>query len=336
MNSFDRTSTSLRYQNHCLSILDQRLLPQREQWHDCADSNELIGHIHNLAVRGAPLIGIAATLMLAQRARQGISGQELLNELTALRASRPTAVNLMNYLDQLLPLIESGQSAQAISEAATGLFDQDRQLCLDMAAAALPLIPRGARILTHCNTGSLATAGIGTALGAITHANEQGRNIKVWVDETRPLLQGSRLTCWELAKACVPYTLICDSMAASLMAAGEVDMVMIGADRIAANGDTANKIGSYGLAVLAQHHGLPFYVLAPQTTIDPACPNGAAIQIEQRAADEVRGARNAQGELILSPADAPVYNPAFDVTPAKLISAWITDSGVHREIQSAL
>ncbi len=329
MNPLDRHATSLRFVDKQLQILDQRLLPHEERWHRCDSPDQLIAHIHSLAVRGAPLIGIAASLMVAQRALAGVKPSQLLDELSALRASRPTAVNLMNYLDRLRPHIQQDASAEHIAAMAIAIFDEDRALCQAIAEAGLPLIPAGSRVLTHCNTGSLATAGIGTALGIITLAHSCGQNISVWVDETRPLLQGSRLTTWELARSGVPHHLICDNMAAGLMARGEVDLVLVGADRIAANGDTANKIGTYGLAVLARHHNIPFYFAAPVTTIDPACPDGNAITIEQRQADEVRGIKTAHGELLLSPAESAVYNPAFDVTPASLISAWVTDRGVH-------
>lgn len=325
------SATSLRYNADGLSILDQRLLPSELHWHRCTTPDQLIGHIHSLAVRGAPLIGLAAALMVAWRARQGIQEEALLVELEALRASRPTAVNLMNYLDRLKALILGGASAEQIEQLAKQLFEEDRDLCQRMADHAQSLIQPGARILTHCNTGSLATAGIGTALGAITEAHRRGKGISVWVDETRPLLQGGRLTTWELAQAEVPYRLICDNMAASLMAKGEVDLVMVGADRIARNGDFANKVGTYSLAVLARAHDIPFYVVAPVTTVDLTCPSGDAIPIEQRAAEEVRGVSLPERSLIWSPEQAEVYNPAFDVTPARLISGWVLDTGVMLE-----
>lgn len=325
------SATSLRYDTEGLSILDQRLLPDQLAWHHCTTPDQLIDHIHSLAVRGAPLIGLAAALMVAWRARQGIQGEALLAELEALRASRPTAVNLMNYLDRLKELIQAGADAESIEQLAVELFEEDRELCQRMADHAQALIPQGARILTHCNTGSLATAGIGTALGAITEAHRHGKGISVWVDETRPLLQGGRLTTWELTQAEVPYRLICDNMAASLMAKGEVDLIMVGADRIAQNGDVANKVGTYSLAVLARAHKVPFYVVAPVTTLDLNCPNGGAIPIEQRSALEVRGVSLPQRSLIWSPEQAEVYNPAFDVTPAQLISGWVLDTGVMLE-----
>lgn len=325
----DRRGSSLRFEAGRLSVLDQRLLPQQECWHSCDSAEDLIGHIHSLAVRGAPLIGIAAVLMLAQQALQGLRGGALLQSWQALRAARPTAVNLMNYLDRIRPLIDADAGPAALCEAALAIYDEDSAMCRRLAEQGLPLLPDPARILTHCNTGSLATAGIGTALGLITHAHAAGRRIKVWVSETRPLLQGGRLTAWEMGRAGVPHSLICDSMAASLMREQQVDLVLVGADRIAANGDTANKIGTYALAVLARHHDIPFYVVAPRTTVDPQCPNGDAIPIEQRPADEVRGVSTAQGRLLWSPPDSPVHNPAFDVTPAALISAWVLDDGVH-------
>ncbi len=325
----DRRGNSLRFEAGRLSVLDQRLLPQQECWHPCDSAEDLIGHIHSLAVRGAPLIGIAAVLMLAQLALRGLRREPLLAAWQALRASRPTAVNLMNYLDRVQPLIREDAGAEALLDAALAIYDEDAQLCMRLAEHGLSLLPETARILTHCNTGSLATAGIGTALGVITHAHVRGRALKVWVSETRPLLQGGRLTAWELGRAGVPHSLICDSMAASLMREQQVDLVLVGADRIAANGDTANKIGTYALAVLARHHDIPFYVVAPRTTVDPGCPDGGAIPIEQRAADEVRGVSTAQGRLIWSPEDSPVHNPAFDVTPAALISGWVLDDGVH-------
>jgi methylthioribose-1-phosphate isomerase len=218
--------------------------------------------------------------------------------------------------------------ADGLMTEALRLVEEDKQLCDNIAQAGAALITSGSRILTHCNTGGLATAGVGTALGVIALAHQQGNISNVWVDETRPLLQGGRLTAWELGELGVPYQLITDSMAASLMAKGQVDAVWVGADRIAANGDVANKIGTYSLAVLAKFHNVPFYVAAPQTTLDPHCPNGEAIPIEQRAAAEVTGVAGSFGAVQWAPEDAQVYNPAFDVTPAALISGWVLDSGV--------
>ena len=325
------SATSLKYNQQGIHLLDQRLLPHEQRWHQCQTPDELIAHIHSLAVRGAPLIGLAAALMVGYRARQGIKGDALVKELEQLRASRPTAVNLMNYLDRLKAALLAGASAEQLEANAIELFHEDRHLCQRMAEHGLTVVPQGARILTHCNTGSLATAGIGTAVGVITEAHRRGKAVQVWVGETRPLLQGGRLTAWEMEQAQVPYQLICDNMAASLMAAGKIDMVLVGADRIAHNGDTANKIGTYSLAVLAQAHGLPFYVVAPQTTVDLNCPNGQAIPIEERNPEEVRGVSLHTGQLTWSPAEAPVVNPAFDVTPARLVTGWILDNGMFED-----
>ncbi|ALR75921.1 S-methyl-5-thioribose-1-phosphate isomerase [[Enterobacter] lignolyticus] len=321
-------TTSLRIRDNALFILDQQALPQEKRWLDASTVEALVGHIHALRVRGAPLIGLSASLLLALLAEQGHSRDALLHALETLRASRPTAVNLMNNLDRMkLALREEGFVAALVTEALR-LVEEDKALCDGIARAGSALVKPGSRLLTHCNTGGLATAGVGTALGVIQQAHRQGKVANVWVDETRPLLQGGRLTAWELGELGVPYQLITDSMAASLMAKGLVDAVWVGADRIAANGDVANKIGTYSLAVLAKFHGIPFYVAAPRTTLDPHCPNGEAIPIEQRAAAEVTGAAGSFGAVRWAPPDAQVYNPAFDVTPATLISGWVLDSGI--------
>lgn len=296
-------------------MLDQRVLPGEERWLPGEDPDEMIKAIRSLAVRGAPMIGVCAALSLACLASRGASEATLHAAARRLRQARPTAVNLAWAVDRLLRL-----PIGAWIEQAEGLTAEDIGLCEGMARHGAALISPGERLLTHCNTGGLATAGIGTALGVIRRAHEHGKGISVWVDETRPLLQGGRLTAWELGRLGVPYRLIVDGAAAMLMAQGRVDRVLVGADRIAANGDSANKIGTFGLAVLARHHGIPFHVVAPRSTVDRACPDGAAIPIEERAAEEVRGS--------WAPPDAPVYNPAFDVTPAALITSWILDDGV--------
>jgi len=321
-------ATSLRYENAELHVLDQRRLPAEESWHVCRHVDDLIVLIQGLAIRGAPLIGIAASLWVGHIAEQGAGTQQLSQLISKLRAARPTAVNLMNYLDRLQNKVDQGLHGKAISDEAVAIFEEDVKLCRAMSEHGARLVMPNARILTHCNTGSLATAGVGTALGVITTSHLQGKNISVWVDETRPLLQGGRLTSWELEKAGVPYQLICDSAAASLMAAGQVDMIVVGADRIVANGDFANKVGTYALAVMAKYHNVPFYVVAPVTTIDPHCSNGNDIPIEQRDASEVRGVSGSFGECNWAPAGAPVYNPAFDVTPATLVTGWVLDTGV--------
>ncbi len=323
-------TTSLRVTENQLFILDQQALPQEKRWLDATTVEALVGHIHALRVRGAPLIGLSASLLLALLAENGHSRDELAVALETLRASRPTAVNLMNNLDRMKQALWQEDFVPALVAEALRLIDEDKQLCDAIAHAGSALVKPGSRLLTHCNTGGLATAGVGTALGVIALAHQQGKVSNVWVDETRPLLQGGRLTAWELGELGVPYSLITDSMAASLMAKGQVDAVWVGADRIAANGDVANKIGTYSLAVLAKFHGIPFYVAAPQTTLDPNCPNGKAIPIEQRDAREVTGVAGSFGAVQWAPTDAQVYNPAFDVTPASLISGWVLDTGVVR------
>ncbi|MEJ5072652.1 S-methyl-5-thioribose-1-phosphate isomerase [Enterobacter ludwigii] len=321
-------TTSLWVRDNQLFILDQQALPQASRWLDANSVEALLGHIHALRVRGAPLIGLSASLLLALLAERGLNRDALLNALETLRASRPTAVNLMNNLDRMKLALAQENFVPALMAEALRLIDEDKQLCERIAIAGSQLVQPGSRLLTHCNTGGLATAGVGTALGVINFAHQQGNVANVWVDETRPLLQGGRLTAWELGELGVPYQLITDSMAASLMAKGQVDAVWVGADRIAANGDVANKIGTYSLAVLAKFHGIPFYVAAPHTTLDPNCPNGEAIPIEQRAATEVTGVAGSFGEVQWAPENARVYNPAFDVTPAALISGWVLDIGV--------
>ncbi|EPU6895259.1 S-methyl-5-thioribose-1-phosphate isomerase [Raoultella ornithinolytica] len=321
-------TTSLRVSENQLFILDQQALPQEKRWLAADNVSLLVDHIHALRVRGAPLIGLSASLLLALLARRGLSRDELAQALETLRAARPTAVNLMNNLDRMKLALAEENHAQALEEEALRLIAEDKQLCASIAEAGSALVTPGSRLLTHCNTGGLATAGVGTALGVIALAHQRGLVENVWVDETRPLLQGGRLTAWELGELGVPYRLITDSMAASLMAKGEVDAVWVGADRIAANGDVANKIGTYSLAVLAKYHGITFYVAAPQTTLDRHCPNGEAIPIEQRAPAEVTGVAGSFGAVQWAPKDAAVYNPAFDVTPAALISGWVLDSGV--------
>ncbi|WP_312624524.1 S-methyl-5-thioribose-1-phosphate isomerase [Scandinavium sp.] len=321
-------TTSLRVRDNQLFILDQQALPQQSNWLDASSVEALVGHIHALRVRGAPLIGLSASLLLALLAERGLNRDELLTALETLRASRPTAVNLMNNLDRMKLALAHEDFVPALVAEALRLIEEDKQLCERIAQAGSALVKPGSRLLTHCNTGGLATAGVGTALGVINFAYQQGNVVNVWVDETRPLLQGGRLTAWELGELGVPYQLITDSMAASLMAKGQVDAVWVGADRIAANGDVANKIGTYSLAVLAKFHGIPFYVAAPQTTLDPHCPNGDAIPIEQRAAAEVTGVAGSFGAVQWAPKEAKVYNPAFDVTPAALISGWVLDTGV--------
>ncbi|GAA3543347.1 S-methyl-5-thioribose-1-phosphate isomerase [Zobellella aerophila] len=324
----DLAATSLKLNDGRLWILDQQALPQQSLWLPCESVEELVSHIRALKVRGAPLIGLSASLLLAVLASRGADKAELQQSLLTLRASRPTAVNLMNNLDRMAQAIEQPGMAAAVIAEAYRLVEEDRRLCDAIADQGSELVKPGSRLLTHCNTGGLATAGVGTALGVIRRAHERGKVAGVWVDETRPLLQGGRLTAWELGQLNIPYQLICDSMAAVAMARGEVDAIWVGADRIAANGDVANKIGTYNLAVLARHHGIPFYVAAPHTTHDPACVDGSAIPIEQREPTEVTGVSGSFGSCQWAPEQAQVFNPAFDVTPAGLISGWVLDTGV--------
>ena len=326
-------TTALRYENGALYVLDQRRLPGEVHWHRCQDDEDLVALIRGLAIRGAPLIGVAAALWVGHCAARSDERDKLITTISLLRSSRPTAVNLMNNLDRLLCRIDQGADNPTLVEEAIAIVDEDVALCAAMSEHGAALLQDGDNILTHCNTGGLATAGVGTALGVIITAHQQGKNISVLVDETRPLLQGARLTTWELEHAGVPYRLICDSTAGSLMRLGKVDRILVGADRIARNGDFANKVGTYSVAVLAKHHGIPFYVVAPHTTVDRECTHGDAIPIELRAADEVRGASGSFGCCNWSPRDAPVYNPAFDVTPAELVTGWILDSGVYTQEQ---
>lgn len=320
-------SRSLRVYADSLEYLDQTRLPQAETWVRCASPEEWQVAVKSLAIRGAPLIGLSAAFVLAQYAAQH-PGQE--NEWQSvsdrLRATRPTAVNLMYCLDAMEACFAQGPNV--LSKRAAALFEEDRELCLRMAERGADLLVEGERVLTHCNTGALATAGVGTAIGALAVAKKRGVTLHVYVNETRPLLQGSRLTAWEMADLEIPYQLIADSMAASLMAAGKVDKVMVGADRICANGDFANKVGTYMLAVVANYHQVPFYVVAPYTTVDKACATGDDIPIEQRDAAEIRGATGAFGDVVWAPENAPVWNPSFDVTPASLVTGWVLDTGV--------
>ena len=326
----DLIATSLKYQQGTLSVLDQHQLPDKEVWLACHSVTSMVDMIKKLQIRGAPLIGIGASLLLGHLSEQGADENELREAATTLRAARPTAVNLMNNMDSMLSVLNT-QGADALPKEAERLFHEDIALCDAMASRGAQLIKPNSHILTHCNTGSLATAGVGTAIGVIRAAHDQGKNIHVYVDETRPLLQGGRLTAWEMGKFNIPHTLICDNMAALLMRDGKVDYVLVGADRIAANGDFANKVGTYALAVIAHYHKIPFYVVAPYTTVDPECAEGSMIPIEERNAAEVRGVSGSFGAVRWSPEDTPVFNPAFDVTPASLVTGWILDNAVYSQ-----
>jgi methylthioribose-1-phosphate isomerase len=319
-----------------LILLDQTLLPREETYLEYNDPGEVAVAIRDLVVRGAPAIGCAAAYGVALAAIQysGDDPEELSawvrEAMQALGRSRPTAVNLFWALDRLEKLLDSlaGQQCDEIKDAleneAVRIFAEDLAACRAIGDFGAGLVPENAKILTHCNAGALATAGYGTALGVIRSAYRDGKVSMVWVDETRPVLQGARLTAWEMVQEGIPATLITDSMAGAIMAAGEVDFVVVGSDRIAANGDVANKIGTYAVAVLAQRHSIPFVVAAPVSTIDFSIPSGEDIPIEERDPVEVIG----YGSERWAPEDTSVYNPAFDVTPAELITAIVTEQGV--------
>jgi methylthioribose-1-phosphate isomerase len=321
-------SLGLRADGRRLLVLDQTQLPGQEVWLDGGDPDAMIAHIRALRVRGAPLIGVAAALSLAWYAERGAGESDVRAAAARLRAARPTAVNLMGAIDRMLEAVTPRLDADVLVAEAEAIFEEDVALCEAMAGHGAPLLTDGDGVLTHCNTGGLATVGIGTALGVIRRAVERGVRMHVYVDETRPLLQGARLTTWELGRCGIPYTLIADGMAPILMRAGRVQRVLVGADRIARNGDVANKVGTYAVAVAAHHHGIPFYAVAPWTTVDLGCRDGGEIPIEERLGDEVRGVRGSFGAVQWSPDNAPVYNPAFDVTPVDLVTALVLDRGV--------
>jgi methylthioribose-1-phosphate isomerase len=296
----------VRLEQDAVVLLDQRLLPGEVVEVRCGTAAEVADAIRVMVVRGAPAIGVAAAYGLALAAARG---EDLAAADAILRASRPTAINLAWALDEM--------AADPSRERARAIHLAEVERCRQMAAHTADLLSPGTRALTHCNAGGLATGGYGSAVGALVTAFERGLLAHVWVDETRPLLQGARLTAWELETAAIPHAVIADSAAGSLMAAGEVDCVITGADRIAANGDAANKIGTYSLAVLARHHDLPLYIVAPSTTLDLGTPDGSSIPIAERDPAEVTTRFAAR-------------NPAFDVTPASLIEAIVTERGVHR------
>lgn len=314
-------SMGLRWSKEKMQILDQTKLPHSEVWIDVQSIDQMVSIIKNLQVRGAPLIGVSAALCLATALQRGLAMYEFEEAAKKLRAARPTAVNLMNSIDRMLAKWKADGSQEALINEAIGQFHEDVDLCEKMAENGGKLLPEGG-ILTHCNTGGLATVGRGTALGVIQKAHELGKKIHVYVDETRPLNQGSRLTTWELNKLGIPFTLICDNMAASLMRAGKIQAAITGSDRIATNGDFANKIGTYGVSALCSLHKIPFFVAAPRTTVDVNCHHGDDIEIEERDPSEVRTSIALQ--------TAPVFNPAFDVTPAKMVSYWILDTGAYQ------
>ncbi len=323
-----------------VALLDQRLLPHQETWIELDSPEAVATAITDMVVRGAPAIGVAAGfgMALAARAARGLDEQGFRARLdgaaATLTAARPTAVNLAWAVERVRDAVhrafEDGASvAEAADRAereAIAIKEEDIAGNRAMGRHGSMLVPDGARVLTHCNAGALATGGYGTALGVVRAAVEEGKKVSVIADETRPYLQGSRLTAWELQKDGIPVTVIADNMAGSLLARGEVDLVVVGADRIARNGDVANKIGTYPLAVLARRHGVPFYVAAPLSTFDAACPSGDAIPIEERSADEVTHL----GGIRLVPEGVSARHPAFDVTPAAFVTAIVTEAGIVR------
>ncbi len=329
---------TITWEDDKLIILDQTLLPDEERYVTLETAEDVHRAIRRLEVRGAPAIGVAAALGLYVAIRYSSSRtyDSLLNELRQARdylaSSRPTAVNLFWALERMMDVAErlTGEKPDTVKGAllseALRILDEDREVCRSIGRNGQELLEDGATVLTHCNAGGLATVDYGTALGVIYAAVEAGKNISVYADETRPLLQGARLTAWELHRSGIPVTVICDDAAATVMRRGLVNCVITGADRIAANGDAANKIGTYGLAILAKEHGLPFYIAAPLSTFDFGLMDGDEIPIEERDPDEVRRFRGVQ----TVPAGAGVFNPAFDVTPQAYITAIITEHGIIR------
>jgi len=314
-------------------LLDQRVLPSVLRYEICKTAREVAGAISAMVVRGAPAIGVTAAYGAALAVKSAYEREPrdwraaVAPDLAFLRASRPTAVNLawaLDVMERVMATVGSGSPVAAVAAAARQLHADDIAANRQMGLYGAALLPAEARVLTHCNTGALATGGYGTALGVVRAAAAAQGIAMVYADETRPWLQGARLTAWELMEEGLPVTVLADSAAGALLRTGIIHAVLVGADRIAANGDTANKIGTYGLAVLARHHGVPFYVVAPTSTIDASCPDGAAIPIEERAQEEVLEWHG----VAHSPAGARAWNPVFDVTPASLIDALITEQGV--------
>lgn len=322
------TLRAVQWRGDRLHLLDQRKLPFEEAWIDCCSADDVAHAIRDLVVRGAPAIGIAAAWGVVLAAQHG---GNLDAALATLRAARPTAVNLMWALDWMRACIAAGADSAALAREAQVIQDEDLAANRAMGALGAALIAPGSGVLTHCNTGSLATAGFGTALGVIRAGYAAGNIARVFADETRPWLQGARLTMWELQRDGIPTTLIADSAASHLMKTGQVQWVIVGADRIAANGDTANKIGTYQLAIAARHHRVKFMVVAPSTTVDLATPSGAAIDIELRNPDELLG--YAGRRTVVEGAQA--WNPVFDVTPHSLIDALVTERGVITQPDAA-
>ena len=331
---------TIEWKDDVVVMIDQRKLPASEVYVTCKTANDVAKAIKTMVIRGAPAIGVAAAMGIAVgmiRSRATGTKQfttEFQKTCDLMAGTRPTAVNLFWAIERMKKAFaaaaQDGQSVDEIKRRlvaeARAIHDEDVQSCKTMGAHGAGLVPESARILTHCNAGALATAGYGTALGVIRAAAEQGKTIAVLADETRPFLQGARLTAWELVRDGIETTVITDNMAGAMMHLGQVDLVVVGADRIAANGDVANKIGTYSVAVLAHEHGIPFYVAAPLSTVDLKTPDGTRIPIEERNDREVTHV----GATRLTPDGAHIRNPAFDVTPAKYVTAIITERGIAR------
>ncbi|MDZ7715837.1 MAG: S-methyl-5-thioribose-1-phosphate isomerase [Balneolaceae bacterium] len=335
-NDTDMAIQSIEWKEDHLRIIDQTYLPKREVYSDIKDVGRIWEAIKKLRVRGAPAIGIAAAygfyMGIKELPESNFESFWVEAERVAeyLEGARPTAVNLKWALDRIKTTMHANKDKpikeikEIALETAKTIHDEDKRICKKIGEEGVSLVKKNAKILTHCNTGSLATGQYGTALSVIFHAHEAGKKIEVWVDETRPLLQGSRLTAWELKNAEIPNKIITDSAAGSLMKRGEVDMVIVGTDRVAANGDTANKIGTYPLAVLAKENEVPFYVAVPLSTIDMEMESGDEITIEERDGDEITSFNGSE----VAPKKAETYNPAFDVTPHKYITGFITEKGI--------
>jgi methylthioribose-1-phosphate isomerase len=321
----DPIPPTVEWRRDRIRLIDQRALPGRLTFLDCATVAEVCDAIRSLAVRGAPALGATGAYGVALAARTAKRTSDVERAAARLAGTRPTAVNLAWGVRRALDAYASSGADGALAEARRIAAD-DVRANRAIGRYGADLLDHGSRVLTHCNAGSLACVGYGTALGVIRAAAEAGKRPQVWVDETRPVLQGARLTAWELDRLGIDATLVADSMAGSLMSNGEVDAVVVGADRIAANGDVANKIGTYTLAVLAAHHEVPFYVAAPTSTVDLSTPDGAGIEVEERDGDEVRRV----GTTRIAPAHVAALNRAFDVTPARLVSGIVTEQGVAR------
>ena len=319
---------TLKWTDDGLVIIDQRLLPVKEQYVTLKTAEEVCEAIATLAVRGAPAIGVAAAYGVVIAVKEKPDEDHVSKAIERLRKTRPTAVNLFHALDIMEKHVDnafaSSDPAARFLELADGIYEEDQRICRELSEHGASLLSDGDTVLTHCNAGGLATSGYGTAVGIIYAAVEDGKRISVYADETRPLLQGARLTAWELSKNGIPVTVICDSMAAEVLRQGRIDHVITGADRIAANGDSANKIGTYGLSIVAREHDIPFYIAAPLTSFDFSLKSGGEIPIEERDAAEIYSIWG----LSDPPEGVSFYNPAFDVTPARNISAIISEKGI--------